>query len=511
MCEVQKMPLDGCAVDQTQKAEKYIGIYIDNLVGKFRHYNNDVFVVTILGLKDFVDTDNKVLEFLFQQLKDCNFEIKIDGSQKNVDVVEVECKNISKNENYNYKYQIQNLTSFIELSGRTGIPFVGIIIMRIVAQTIIKQKILYKTIVLDLDGTLWKGTLAEDGIAKIMQNQKTDQGAQFVGFMNFIKLLAKELGIFVAVCTRNDSKIVETAFEIIDENIFPLKNQIDCLIANYNDKSDNIKDIAKRLSILPESIVFVDDNQIIRDEVRKKLPEVFVPEWYEISDLITQLVAGCIFERNELSINSQERRKQFEILQAERKKNDLPRLLIKVLKDNNHAEASRLYAKSNQFKLTNFNHNFNDRSESIYFKIYRQNGEDLGICSAITYCVLDSGSIVILNWAISCRYFEIGLEEFILLYMLENHKNGRLDLICQTTGMNNKVDDLIDKYYGVAFMDDCSSIPNDSREFIKYLPNDDEHYKCLLTETTNAIGGFALYSILSGEETLKENTNLKAI
>lgn len=122
MCEVQKMPLDGCAVDQTQKAEKYIGIYIDNLVGKFRCYNNDEFVVTISGLKDFVDMGNKVLAFLFQRLTDCNFEINIDGSQKNVDVVEVECKNISKNENYNYKYQIQNLTSIIELSGRTGIP-----------------------------------------------------------------------------------------------------------------------------------------------------------------------------------------------------------------------------------------------------------------------------------------------------------------------------------------------------------------------------------------------------
>lgn len=48
MCEVQKMPLDGCAVDQTQKAEKYIGIYIDNLVGKFRCYNNDEFVVTFV-------------------------------------------------------------------------------------------------------------------------------------------------------------------------------------------------------------------------------------------------------------------------------------------------------------------------------------------------------------------------------------------------------------------------------------------------------------------------------
>ena len=140
--------------------------------------------------------------------------------------------------------------------------------------------------------------------------------------MNFIKSLAKELGVFLAICSRNDLGKIKLAFDSIDESIFPLKNEIDCIVANYNDKSENIEAIAKQLSILPDSIVFIDDNILIRDEVRQRLPNVFVPNWAEYSDLTTQLIVACIFERNELSMNSRDRRKQYEILQLERKKNE---------------------------------------------------------------------------------------------------------------------------------------------------------------------------------------------
>ena len=61
---------------------------------------------------------------------------------------------------------------------------------------------------------------------------------------------------------------------------------------------------------MPSSIVFIDDNKIVRDEVKQKVTEVFVPEWANHNELVTQLIAGCIFERVELSLNSQNRRKQ---------------------------------------------------------------------------------------------------------------------------------------------------------------------------------------------------------
>ena len=171
----------------------------------------------------------------------------------------------------------------------------------------------------------------------------SEKGAPFIEFMKFIKILGNELGVFITICSRNELKLVESTIEELNDTIFPLKNQIDYIIANNNDKSENIRLVAEQLSILPSSIVFIDDNQIVRDEVRRKLTEVFVPEWKNHNELVTKLIAGCIFERIELSINSQNRKKQFRIIQTERIQNSLPKLSLKVINDNKHLESIKLY------------------------------------------------------------------------------------------------------------------------------------------------------------------------
>ena len=348
---------------------------------------------------------------LLNKLNDNDFIIKFVEPETTITSLHIAYTNITNSTCGKYNFQIQDLPSLIEMSGRANISLYDIIIMKIVSQLICQYRIIYKAIVLDLDDTVWPGTLAEDGIGKIKENISSIQGTPYIAFLRFVKGLAEELGIFIAICSKNDSESVKYAIESIDDEIFPIKYQIDCIVANNNDKSENIKYIASQLSILPNAIVFIDDNQIVRDEVKKQLPEVFVPEWKNHYELMTMLAVSGIFDRNELSLNSQKRRKQLKILQVERMQNRLPKLMVKVCKDNEHVQAKKLYSKSNQFKLVSEQIDFTD-SISIFFEMYRLNGENLGICSAITYSKQNS-SCSILNWAISCRYFEIGLEEFI--------------------------------------------------------------------------------------------------
>lgn len=490
----------------------YIGVYMNHLVKRFRNYNNDEFIITISGLNKFIDKDDKVLTYLFEQFKQNNFNLVFTGDEENINQINIDYTNITTNKSYNFKYQIQDLVTIVELSSKTDIPIVGIFIMKIIAQIITKSKILYKAIVLDLDDTLWKGTLSEVGIDKIKENLQSEKGAPFIAFMKFVKNIANELGIFVAICSRNDSKMVESTIKELDDNILPLKNQIDCIIANNNDKSENIRIIAEQLSILPNSIVFIDDNQLVRDEVKNKLPEVFVPDWKNHNELVTQLITGCIFERVELSLNSQSRRKQYKILQAERKQNSLPELLIKVNDDNEHIQAKKLYSKSNQFKLVSEQIDYSN-TKSLYFEVYRHNGENLGVCSAITYSVLNDSKCGILNWAISCRYFEIGLEDFIILYLLENMTNKEVYFACQYNKENKKVQEFIDKYYGKIIFDSCDSVPVDSDMSINQF-NDDCHFVKLLTNLRYSKNDFNIYWIenyFPDKDLLTKNTNLKLL
>jgi len=424
----------------------YLNVFINSYVKKFRNYNNDKYLIVITGLKKFLNEDNHFYSILTEQLKEQNFIIEFESAtEESINHLNITCKNITKDTDFNLIYQFQYLPSIAELSSKTDIPLVGIVIMKIIAQVICKLKILYKAIVIDLDDSLWPGTLSEVGVDKIKENLQSAQGVPFIAFMKFIKTLADELGIFVAICSRNDSKIVESTLDALDDNVFPLKNHIDCIIANYNDKSDNLIKIAEQLSILPESIVFIDDNQIVRDEIKNALPKVFVPEWSNHYKLITQLIIACIFERVELSLNSQNRRKQFKIIQTERTQNSLPALNIKINFDYQHTESIKLYSKTNQFKFSQNNDEFNKDAKSFYFEIYRKNGENLGICSAVTYSITND-SLHIHNWAISCRYFEIGLEEFILIYIHDIAKNKNVFINYQQTEHNQKVKELLNKY-----------------------------------------------------------------
>jgi FkbH-like protein len=423
----------------------FLCVYINDFVKKFRTYNKDEFIISISGLKSFIPIDDKGFTWLLEQLNENNFIIEFEGNEESINEINVTCKNITKDTSSNFKYQIQNIPSTIELSSKTNIHAVGIIIIKIVAQIISKLKILYKAIVLDLDDTLWKGTLSEVGTEKIKENMLTEKGAPFIDFMKFVKTLGNELGVFIAICSRNEIKMVESTIDKLNENIFPLKNQIDYIIANNNDKSENIKMIAEQLSILTSSIVFIDDNQIVRDEVKNKLQEVFVPEWENHNELVTKLISACVFERGELSLNTQNRRKQYRIIKTERIQNSLPKLTVKVINDDKHTEAIKLYSKSNQFKFSQNDDNFNDDTKSLFFEIIRENGENLGICSAITFSHTYD-TLHIHNWAISCRYFEIGLEEFILLFIQKMENANKLFINHQKTEYNQIVSEMMVKY-----------------------------------------------------------------
>jgi len=425
-------------------ARKFLNVYIAAYVKPFRDKFKDTFEITIGGIGSFLSADDALLRYLLEELAYYDLFVRFSGDDEATCSLHVSHYNKSDGTSGEFDFQIVNLLSLIELSCKTDIPCADILVMKAVSKLICKYGILYKAFVFDLDETLWPGILAEEGVEKMNEDMHSEQGKPFVSFMKYVRIVAEELGIFVAICSRNDAAQVERALKSLDEEAFPLKGQIDCVVANDNDKSENIRSIASQLSILPSAIVFIDDNKIVRDEVRQKLPEVFVPEWDSHEELITKLNASCVFERFELSKNSQQRRKQLRIIQTERAKSSKPLLLVRPTADVKHMQAAKLYAKSNQFKLMQKSE-YGEDAKSFFFEIFRENGEPLGICSALTFTETQT-ALRINNWAISCRYFGIGLEEFILLYIASMAAGRKVYFSYQQTENNRKVQDMMRTY-----------------------------------------------------------------
>ncbi len=58
-------------------------------------------------------------------------------------------------------------------------------------------------------------------------------------------------------------------------------SDISCFMANWDNKANNLRTIAERLDLKPDSFVFIDDNPAERALVRRFAPEVAVPDMPE--------------------------------------------------------------------------------------------------------------------------------------------------------------------------------------------------------------------------------------
>ena len=133
-----------------------------------------------------------------------------------------------------------------------------------------------KCIVADLDNTLWGGILGEDGIDGIKMDGDYP-GSAYRFFQQYLLELAQN-GILLAICSKNNEADVGEVWEQ-HPALLVKKEHISAYKINWNDKASNIKEIAEKLNIGLESIVFIDDNPAEREWVRHTLPEVSVPDF----------------------------------------------------------------------------------------------------------------------------------------------------------------------------------------------------------------------------------------
>ena len=196
---------------------KYIDIYIDKYVKLFRDFITDKYTVNISGLAGFITENDCDVSLLLHKLQMHGFEVTVSKGQDTIDEIQVEYTCETSEEHKVFEYKIENLISTIYLSSKTGVSIVGILVMQIISQLMCKFKTMYKAIILDLDDTVWKGTLAEDGIDVIKQNLHSSDTVPFITFMRFIQAMAKELGLYVAICSRNDEKNVLSAIDKLSE------------------------------------------------------------------------------------------------------------------------------------------------------------------------------------------------------------------------------------------------------------------------------------------------------
>jgi FkbH-like protein len=131
-----------------------------------------------------------------------------------------------------------------------------------------------KILVLDLDNTVWGGTIGDDGADAIVIGRETPHAEAYTRFQEYARQLQKR-GILLAVSSKNDDATAREGFAHPD-SVLKI-DDFSSFKANWEPKDENIQSIAHELSLGLDSFVFADENPAERSLIASQLPTVAVP------------------------------------------------------------------------------------------------------------------------------------------------------------------------------------------------------------------------------------------
>ena len=291
----------------------------------------------------------------------------------------------------------------------------------------------YKVVVIDLDGVIWGGVVGDDGVEGIELNYDFP-GNIYIQIQEALKILTKR-GIILAVCSKNNEKIVNNVFKNHKYMVLKSKDIVNWKV-NWKSKVENIKEIAKKLSIDLSAFCFLDDSPYERDIVKKQLPQVNVLEWPDDINLIPNMLISHPNLQISRLTKEDNLRKDFykkQISMENYKKNFTSKedylkslnMKLNICKINNklHPRAFQLFAKTNQFNSTTRRHNEQSLKKLIkkHTDIYDVQIEDKfskkEIIGVINLAYLDK-NIKIESFVMSCRFLGRDIEKAIISFVV---------------------------------------------------------------------------------------------
>jgi FkbH-like protein len=321
-----------------------------------------------------------------------------------------------------------------------------------------------KCLVLDLDNTLWGGVVGDDGIEGIVLGEGSSAGEAHLALQRYAKQL-KDRGIILAVCSKNDPGIAAAAFD--HPEMVLRRSDISAFLANWEDKTENLRAVAKQLNIGLDSLVFVDDNPVERARIRDSLPMIAVPELADDpADYVRCLAEAGYFEAIGFTSEDRNRAQHYAanaeratLLESAQSMDDfLRRLDMSVVYGPftriDQTRIVQLINKTNQFNTTTRRYTSQQIGEltdlpsalTLQFRLLDRFGDN-GLVSTMILrpSRAHDAALEIENWVMSCRVFGRQLElEAMNIAVEAAHRRGAKALVADyvATPKNGVIRDL---------------------------------------------------------------------
>jgi FkbH-like protein len=292
-----------------------------------------------------------------------------------------------------------------------------------------------RAIVCDLDDTLWGGIVGEVGPEGLRLDPDGD-GSPFLALQRYLKDIS-DTGIPLSVVSKNDPDQARRPFIERDEMVLQYDDFV-YFSASWNSKYEAIAEIIKDLNLGPDQVCFLDDSPFERDQARRFLPGLIVPELdKDPEQRLKRIIDTGMFIRPILRAEDKARVDMYRADKARRilseKVNDPiqylrgleMRLKPTRIAGDSLPRIAQLVQKTNQFNLTN------KRIESNDILAIAQNNENFAYGYSISDRFGDSGLIgVVLGtrtadvldievWLLSCRVFNRTVEYAVFAHVLD--------------------------------------------------------------------------------------------
>ncbi len=288
-----------------------------------------------------------------------------------------------------------------------------------------------KCLILDLDNTVWGGVIGDDGCDRIRIGG-LGIGRAFTEFQHWIRKL-QQRGILICVCSKNTAAIAKEPFQKHRDMVLRMED-IAVFMANWESKADNLRRIQHILNIGFDSMVFLDDNPVERDIVRRSIPDITVPDLPEDpAEYLEYLYALNLFEtashcsadvvrtaqyqkESERALVQQACASEEEFLQGLNMVSD-----VRPLDAYSIPRVAQLSQRTNQFNLRTVRYTENDLEDMVHSGRYvtlafslEDSYGDYGLVCAVLLEKTAPSELFIDSWFMSCRVFKRGMEDFVM-------------------------------------------------------------------------------------------------
>ena len=415
---------------------------LENLILQFKNNSSSTLVITNFNIPSY--SPNGIIETKSEF-----------GFHEMIHEINESLRNIVKNQNSIYvydfnqfvsKYGEKNIFDYRQFHlGSIQIAFNYIPYFAYELMSYVKTMlgVSRKCIVLDLDNTLWGGIVGEDGFDGIELDQ-TSNGKAFVEFQKQLLSLWQQ-GIILAINSKNN---FDDAMKVIREHpdMILREKHFASIQINWDDKAQNIKQIAEEINIGLNSIVFFDDDKFNQERIKQEFPEVLTVDMpndpSQYSSILTNLNDFNALQRTEedtkrgVMYAQQRQRKQFENtvsnLDQFLKQMDIK---VKIKQSNGFLipRISQLTLKTNQFNLTTRRY-----QEEEIRKFSKDENFEVGCAQVLdkfgdngitgAYIVKKNETNWILDtFLLSCRVMGRGVEDAMLSHILKDAKNNGIE------------------------------------------------------------------------------------